>query len=222
MANIIAFMFIGQTPRPDVMDDVRASLGEDIIALEYGALDGLDREEIAKLKPESDKDTLITKLQDGTEVHVSGAAVEKLLEKQIAKAEKDGAQLCAIMCTGSFRISSKGPVITADQAFHGKNSLGPARSIGVIVPLKEQQDTFAGHYDGSGHNIIMGSADPYGNTEDIIAEARRLADAGADMIRLDCMGYTAAQASAARAAAGLPVITPRIEIIRLIQTQRIE
>lgn len=219
MSRIIAFLFIGQTPRPDVMDDVRGVMGKDVITLEFGALDGLEKQQIAALSPVSPEDTLITKLKDGSEVRVSEKAVAKLLGERAEQAAKAGADLCAVMCTGGFSVKSPIPVITADQAFHGQSIAEGVKSVGVIVPLSEQQKTFSGYYAASGLEIITGAADPYGPTEAIAAEAKRLADAGADIIRLDCMGYTAAQATAARKASGKPVRTPRIEIVRLIQKE---
>ena len=219
MSRIIAFLFIGQTPRPDVMNDIRGTIGRDVEALEFGALDGLGDAEIVAMKPASAEDTLITKLSDGREVCVSEKSVAVLLEKRAVQAAEEGADLCAVMCTGYFELKSPIPVITADQAFHGQSFADGVKCVGVIVPLAEQQKTFARYYKGSGLEIIMGAADPYGDTAAIVSEAKRLAAAGANLIRLDCMGYTAAQASAARAATGLPVRTPRFEIIRLIQKE---
>ena len=214
----IAFFFIGQSPRPDIMEDIRKSFGLQYDIAEYGALDGLDRGEISALAPVSAEDTLITKLRDGSQVRISAEAAEKLLAQKVKEAEGNGAALAAIMCTGEFNLQTLIPVITADDAFH-RLQVFPEGSgkIGVIVPRAEQQETFAACYERYGLKVITGVADPYGDDAVIAAEARRLTENGADLICLDCMGFTPQQALLAEKACGKETRIPRTEIIKAIK-----
>lgn len=220
MNKKIAFLFIGQTPRPDVMDDVRERLGDGVDVQEKGALDSLSDPEISAIAPLSPEDTLITKLRDGQEVRVSETALKALLEQRAAEAADEGAELCAIMCTGSFDLKCPVPVLTADEAFHGQSFPEGTKTIGLMVPLADQQETFAGSYRIRGFKVLTGVADPYGSDDALAAEAARLAEAGADLICLDCMGYTAKQAGVAANACSLPVRIPRIEIANNIIKER--
>ena len=47
----IGAVTIGQSPRSDVIADIRPILGSEVDVVEAGALDGLTKEEIAKLVP---------------------------------------------------------------------------------------------------------------------------------------------------------------------------
>ena len=218
MPKTIAFLFIGQSPRPDIMDDIRAGLDADFTIHEYGAMDGLSAERIAEIAPKAQEDTLITRLKDGAEVQVSAAAIETLLEKQVTNAADDGAVLCVIMCTGNFSIKNKIPVITADDAFHKLQTIPEdCRKIGIIVPKAEQQKVFSACYSSYGRPVICGAADPYGNDGTIAAEGMRLASEGADLICLDCMGFTPDQAEKVRMACGKETRVPRTEIIKAIK-----
>ena len=56
---------IGQSPRVDVMGDMKAILGEEVEVLEAGALDGLSMEEIEEMEPGEDDYVLVSRLQSG-------------------------------------------------------------------------------------------------------------------------------------------------------------
>ena len=47
----IGAVTIGQSPRTDVMADMKAILGEEVEVLEAGALDGISMEEIKQMEP---------------------------------------------------------------------------------------------------------------------------------------------------------------------------
>lgn len=214
----IPFFFIGQAPRPDMMEEIYKTLGSEFCIEEYGALDGLSKDEIAALYPRSEQETLITMLRDGTQVCVREPEVQKLLDGKILQATAEGAELAAIMCTGEFRIDAPIPVITADDAFHRLQTFPEScGKLGVIVPKPEQQETFASYYEAYGLPVITGSADPYGQDSAIAAEAKRLAEEGADVICLDCMGFSEKQAEMAKKASGREVRIPRTEIIKAIK-----
>lgn len=218
MPKTIAFLFIGQTPRPDIMDDMRTGLGTDFAIGEYGALDGLSRDEIEALAPRSRQETLVTKLKDGTTVSVSEPEVQKLLKDRVLQAAAEGAKLAVIMCTGEFRIEAPIPLVTADDAFHKLQTIPEnCRKIGVIVPKAEQQEVFSTCYKTYGLPVTSGAADPYGDDAAIIAEGMRLASEGADLICLDCMGFTPDQAEKVRMACGKETRVPRTEIIKAIK-----
>ena len=209
----VAFLFIGQTPRPDTMEEMRRYL-PDLQIREYGALDGVSEAEItSEYAPKSHQDLLISKLQNGRSVQISEEMLGGRLQLKLEQAVADGAQLCVLMCTGSFPgLRCQVPLLTMDEAFHRNMELPiNIKVIGLIVPKEEQQVQFAAKYKHFKKEVLTANASPYGLTETIVKEALKLKAMGAECICLDCMGYTDSQAHEVSACTQLPVHTPRRE-----------
>src|SRR5438093_4918451 len=98
----VGLITVGQAPRNDVVPDMAQILGADIDILEAGALDGLSREQIAKLAPEGDDEILVTRLTDASSVFVGKSHVIPLVEARIAALEDRGATLNGLQSTGAF------------------------------------------------------------------------------------------------------------------------
>ena len=99
---VVGLVTIGQSPRPDIVPDMAAIIGPGVDIREAGALDGLTRAEVDALKPTGDDEILVTRLTDGTGVFVGKQKIVRLVEERIARLERDGAQLTALLCTGAF------------------------------------------------------------------------------------------------------------------------
>lgn len=210
----IAFLFIGQTPRPDTMTEMNGYLPGFTIA-EYGALDGLEAHTIQEeYRPMHKEDLLITRLRDGTDVQVSEQRLMGRLQQKLEQAAGEGAQLCVLMCTGSFpNLKCAVPILTMDEVFHRRLTLPESvERIGLIVPLEGQREPFAAQYRHLNREVLSAAASPYGDDAHICREAEKLKKLGADCICLDCMGYNSAQAQQVTGATGLPVYTPRREM----------
>ena len=210
----IGFLTIGQSPRTDILDEIRPILPECSAPVEYGALDGIGPEDIASLAPECGHEALVSRLADGSEVRIGERAVRIRLQEKLAEAHRDGCAICAILCTGSFKnMKSPVPLITSDEVFHrGQRFPDRVKTLGVIVPLREQIETFCPLWAGYGKKVLMGCASPYGDLETIRREAFRLRDLGADCLCLDCMGFTAELGRRLKTLTGLEVRVPRMEI----------
>lgn len=209
----VAFLFIGQTPRPDTMEEMYRYL-PDFQIWEYGALDGVSEAEIAsEYAPKSDQDLLISRLRNGQSVQVSEAMLGSRLQLKLEQAVMEGAQLCVLMCTGSFPgLKCRVPLLTMDEVFHRNMELPPnTKAIGLIVPMEEQKAQFAAQYAHFKKDVLTAAASPYGLTETIVKEALKLKAMGAECICLDCMGYTDIQAQEVALNTQLPVHTPRRE-----------
>jgi protein AroM len=82
----------------------------------------------------------------------------------------------------------------------------------VVSPLPEQQQLVAATWlRRLGRSVFVESADPYTEvaSSEVAAACERLAGAGAELVFLDCIGYTKASAATAAARAGVPVLTGR-------------
>ena len=67
----IGMITIGQSPRIDIIPEMREVLGTEVEILEAGALDGLTLEEVKKFYPKGRDYILCTRMSDGTEVVVA-------------------------------------------------------------------------------------------------------------------------------------------------------
>lgn len=216
----IGFVTIGQTPRADILDEIMPILPECVVPVEFGALDGIGPDAAAAMAPECGSEALVSRMADGSEVRIGERAVRIRLREKLAEAHGAGCALCAILCTGSFDdLESPVPLITSDEVFHrGQRFSDGVKTIGVIVPLREQIETFLPLWTGYGKKVLMGCASPYGDPETIRKEALRLRDLGADCLCLDCMGFTAELGRRLQALTGLEVRVPRMEIAAKIRT----
>jgi len=96
-------------------------------------------------------------------------------------------------------------------------SAGPTR-VGVICPLPEQQGFTVAKFSPrlGGQHVLTAAASPYtGSAEELAAAGIALRDAGAQLLALDCIGYTAAMRDAVAAETGLPVVLARSVAARL-------
>lgn len=203
----IAFITIGQAPRPDVVPEILERLDPAAAYDEFGALDGLTPSEIAAEAPAPGEASLYTRLADGTHVVVGANFVEERLEALMRRLDGQGYALLVLISTGVFR-----PIAIATPLVHGQRAvdlwiaalvLGDCR-IGVIYPLEQQKHL------GSAHGTLIQNAHFAAAT----GEMRRLEDAAArlgsaDLILMHSVGYTEAMAQQVARATGKPVVTAR-------------
>ena len=204
----VAFVTVGQSPRPDILDEIGPMLGADVEIIEVGALDGMSRQEIDKLAPKGDEPRLSTLLRDGSEVITTKAWTRDRLQVLMDDLDRNGVDLIVLMCTGYFEglhtrtlmVEAQGVVDrTVEALAEGK------RQIGVLVPLEEQTREFA-LKDASYRPARVTHASPYSD--------RRLREAGKELAEVDfivmhCMGYTAEMHRQVRAASGRPALLAR-------------
>ena len=208
---------IGQAPRRDMVPEMRTWLPADSLH-ERGALDGLDREAIALLAPTDGDESLTTLLVDGSSVVVGRAGLLDPIQAHIDNLERIGVDVTLVVCTGEFPpFRHTKPLLMAERLLTlGVAAVVNDAPVGIICPLPEQeQDSrtkFADHLPG----LVVASATPYADgTGGIEDAARRLAEGGAHVLVLDCMGYTQQHRRAASEASGLPVILARSVVGRL-------
>lgn len=67
----VAVVTLGQTPRVDVVPELRALVGRPMEAVEFGVLDGADAETLARIAPGPGEAALMTRLRDGSDIVMS-------------------------------------------------------------------------------------------------------------------------------------------------------
>lgn len=211
---------IGQTPRVDLTPELAPFL-PGVTLVERGVLDGCTAQEIASFAPAPGDHVLTTRLCDGGSAVIGEAAVLHRLPGLVADLEQE-VDAVLLACTGTFpALVHTKPLFVPDRIItHAVAAFaGDGGTVGVIAPLDEQrQDTtrkFA-RVLGADTRVTVAVSSPYTDDEPTLrAAAARLADDGAEVIALDCFGYTAAMRDAVARASGLPVVVARSVAARL-------
>jgi len=203
----LALLTIGQSPRTDVLSDV-GQLLKGVDYFERGLLDGMHLDEIEKIYgPRLGEEIYVSRLRSGSEVKLSKSRVVEGMRKLVARVEKE-ADLILIMCTGDFDISSNKPVILPSRLLVGVVGSLRIRKLGVFVPLKEQLGMAERRWGSMVDELVIEYWSPYsGSEEQLRSKARRLR--GADLVVMDCFGYSTRHAAVVREVAGGPVALPR-------------
>lgn len=204
-----AFITIGQSPRPDILDEMRPwwdGLSLDIE--EHGALDGLTREEIEGLAPREKDERLVSRLHDGTEVLLEAEWAHHRVEEIVRRLDDQGVDVIVLLCTGRFHgLAPKGVLVAAGPVVdHGLAAFAESRGpIGVLLPNEGQKATF--RCDSAGdHPFVLSHASPYsGDRWD--QAARELEEA--DLLVMHCMGYTEPMRRKLAQKTGKPVLLAR-------------
>jgi protein AroM len=202
------FITVGQTPRVDIVPEMRQWLGDAIDVDERGALDGLDVDAIRAMAPRASDHRLVTRLVDGSEAIVRKDLVHARVQRILDESGGVDLTCTALLCTGHFpRFHARGLFLDAQSIVDESVAAiaRHARSIGLMVPLAEQIAEF--HFRPGSDQVLKAShASPYtpGRLEQAAAE---LSDT--DIIVMHCLGYTEGMRRAVAAVSGRPVLLAR-------------
>ncbi len=215
----VGMVTIGQSPRRDVVPEMKAILGPGVEVLEAGALDGLSLQEVRGMAPGPGDYILVTLMRDGTPVKVSKRAILPRIQECIKRLIGEGAELIALLCTGEFpRFESEKLILKPDSLLNRVvQGILPEGKLGVLVPSPDQIDQMRRKWEELGLEVVAESAMPYGPGDEISSAARRLAAESVDLIALDCIGYTIAMKETVRRLTGKPTILPRSILARVMR-----
>jgi len=215
MTARLGVLTIGESPRDDLLPEMRAHLG--VPVTEAGALDGLGAGWLARLRPEGDDEVLVTRLGDGTSVQVGRSRIAPLVQERIEALEAAGVAATLLVCTGTFAaFRHRRPLLHADRLLHA--AVGAAAEdtcLGVVCPSPDQLAATSQRWAGMAKATAVAAASPYEAASPVTEAARGLAAGGAALVVLDCMGFTEGHARAARAASGRPVVLARSAVARV-------
>jgi len=206
----IGLITVGQTPRDDVVPEIRQLLPQDIEIVQAGALDGLTLKEISLHPPKSEEKTLVTRLASGQEVVVDKEFIYERIERIIHSLEKE-VELLGLLCSGTFpRLSSQVPLLLPHLLLQGfLVALSLSGPIGVVVPSPKQIAPAVQEIRNLGIPAIGAAVSPYTEGHRVVETARSLVDQGAAAILLHCFGYSFSAKAQVQLSTRRPVILVR-------------
>lgn len=235
---------IGQSPRPDLIPELRMAMGLGaegpgsslpVNIIEAGALDGLTLGEVRQLAPNPGDYVLVTRMADGTPVTIAERHILPRMVDKISRLVEEGADVVALVCTGEFPelACEKLLVVPQPLLLNVVSALARGRKLGVLLPDEEQieqgyerwslvhgdrERAWQNGYCGlTSHKLLkIEAASPYGDPRDTEKAAARLRDWGADLVVMDCIGYTMAMKEKVGSITGAPVILARSIVGRVL------
>ena len=190
--DTLGVILIGQSPRPDVVNQLRAVLGAQIKIEVRGALDGVPRSEIDTLTPNGSDDTLFTRLPGGEEVIISKREVTKRAQAHIDHFADRGLDVILMFCTGAFKgLTPRGHMVFPSAVLtRVVEALVPKGRLGIFTPLPTQAEQAKSKWIQGQWEVVVEPLLPIESTPDLAPAAKRMANHRPDLIVMDCMGYT--------------------------------
>jgi protein AroM len=215
----LGIVTIGQSPRTDLVPELRRWLGDADIA-ERGALDKLSAADARSLGPVGPDDRLlVSRMRDGTSVQLGASRVHPLVCEAVREVEDHGVAATLIVCTGELPpVPHRGPLLLAEALLaHGVAAITAGARLGVICPDQGQSPSTRARWSSVSDDPLVASAPPYAPDAlaQVSAAASALRVAGARFLVLDCMGYDLAERQAAVRASGLPALLAREVVAHL-------
>jgi len=218
--NKIGMITIGQSPRVDIVPEMKEILGSEVEIIEAGALDGLTSEEVKEFYPKKGDYILCTRMSDGTEVVVAKRFIIPRVQRCIDLLTARGAEILLFLCTGKFpQFSSKRLFIEAQKildhfilALHGEEG-----RMGLLIPLPDQIMQERKKYSRLKGEMIIKAASPYSLKDEVLLAAKELRKENPHVIVMHCMGYTQAMKRKVMEITGKPTVLARSMVARTLK-----
>lgn len=216
----LGMITIGQAPRPDAAPMLETHLAGRAELVQAGVLDGMTKQDIeAHLAPGPGEYVLTSRMANGEAVVVSRERIQPMLQRKIHEMEETGIRTILLLCTGVF------PGLSAEKAFliEPDRVIPPtvaamvrSRRLGVMVPLKVQAEALRPKYLPHGLDPVFAVASPYDRDEESLHAASEALKDKADIVLLDCMGYTEEARRLVAEQTGLPVMLSSAIMAKLV------
>jgi len=210
---------IGQSPRTDMVPELRRWLGDADIA-ERGALDDLTAAEAGQLGPDGPGDRLlVSRMRDGTSVKLGVSRVHPLVCDAVRDLEDRGVATTLIVCTGELPpVPHRGTLLPAESLLsHGVQAITGGERLAVLCPDPGQAANSRARWAAVSEDLLVASASPYApdSLSQVAAAAESVSREGARFVVLDCMGYDLAAREAAVRASGRTALLAREVVAHL-------
>jgi protein AroM len=219
MATRVGMITIGQSPRGDVVPELRALVGRPMHVMEAGALDGLSLEEVRRLAPRPEDETLVTRMADGSEVHVAKRHIIPRLQSCIDRLAPQ-VETIVLLCTGLFpEFHSPVPLLEPQRLVDRvvQAVVAPAGSVGLLLPAEAQAEAGRRKMQEYGLVARVAVASPYGRSEEIRQAGATFRNSGVQAVVMHCIGYDAKMKAEVRQQSGRPVILARSLVGKVLE-----
>ena len=215
----IGAITIGQSPRVDITGDICPLLAPNIELQEYGALDPFDKNYVdCNFSPKPNSDVLVTRMRDGSQVIIGEKFILSLIQDCIIRAEKEGCQAVALLCTGRFpNLKHHKMLIIPQMLIHDVlKRLADNRPVGILVPHCSQISQAQNWFKESNLNIRVLALSPYQETSCLREKIHAFREEGLSLVLPDCMGYSISIKKEIEQILSIPVLLPRTFLASLI------
>jgi protein AroM len=192
-----------------VVPELKKLISSEVEVIEKGALDGLDLKEIKGLVPTENKEILVTRLSDGTEVTVGKRFIIPRLKEKILELNREDVAVITLLCSGEFPpFRLEKPLLMPDKLLYGVlSSISIKGKLGVMVPSEDQVGPITKSFQKMGFETVGVGASPYRDERGVVEAAGRLQEV--DLTVMDCFGYNLSMKSKVKEVTGRPVILVR-------------
>lgn len=216
----IGAVTVGQSPRTDITEDAGRFFGDRVELLEFGALDRYTPEEARQLQPLPGDYVLTSRLRDGTEVRFSRGQVMDEMQRGIHLLESCGVRLILVFCTGVLQgLHANVPMLEPNQLLrtmtplltqkHRILTLSPSER---QVPQSERRWKEAlPDFEFTSFAAFPYQADPF--PEELVSRINAVEDA--DLLIMDCLGFSAAMRERLQARIDKNILLPRTLLFRM-------
>jgi protein AroM len=211
MATRVGMITIGQSPRQDVVPEVLRLVRRPLETVEAGALDGLDLGAVRALAPGAGDETLVTRMRDGSEVHLAKRHMVPRIQACIDRLAPS-VEILVLLCTGRFPEFHSPRPFLEPQALVDRivqSLAGPGGAVGVLVPGAAQVASSRAKTAGYGLVPTVVAASPYTRPEEVGRAAAVFRGSDVKLVVMHCIGYDAAMRDAVRRACEKPVLLAR-------------
>lgn len=186
----VGLLTIGQSPREDLVPEIKPLLHPYIEIIEYGLFDNLRPEEVEFLIPKERETPLVTRMRDGRQIQLSEQKIIQLMPKAIKSMIFNlHVEAVGVLCTHDFpNTKYQCPTIFPfDYLQFLINQVLEVKTLGVVVPLKSQIEMT--NMKWGERRTIVEAKSPYtpGKTWEEIAQS--FTQENVDTVILDCIGY---------------------------------
>ncbi len=219
MATRVGMITIGQSPRPDVVPEVTGLVRQPMEVMQAGALDGLDLVEIRRLAPEAGDETLVTRMADGTEVHVAKRHIVPRVQACIHRLAPQ-VEALVLLCTGHFPgFRSPVPFLEPQGLVDRivQSVVGEGGAVGVMVPGATQVEEARQKMADYGLVPTVVAASPYTKSEGIRQAAEQFRNSRVSAVVMHCIGYDAKMKAEVRRVSAKPVLLARSLVAKILE-----
>lgn len=212
---VLGAITIGQSPRDDLVPDMKKILGPAWTVRECGALDDLEPTDLPRSR-EGEK-MYVTRLRCGKEVKVQQSFLVPLLQECVHHLEPH-VDILVLLCTGPLPPMRHTKILLEpSRIVRGMVPLLCAEGpVGIVVPHREQIAFLQEEWEKRGVNAELVAVSPYErNTgwEHIVPKLANM-----NMIVLDCMGYDEGMKKELIHQTQKPVVLPRQLLAAILGT----